>query len=133
MIPSGLANFKPEYAVIKEIIIDSLFIEAYKIDIKELKNLREHMVVLLSKCKDENATGGCNVEQYLTLAEYENAYCGEVSDEQIKEAEWFYVLSPYPCDKEKRDILFQAFATNSNPNLLKYPVQNPFDDHSNNS
>lgn len=126
MIPSGLQSFSPEYTAIKDVIIDSLMLEAWKLDIKHLNSLREPMLVLLSKCKTENETGGCIEEQYLTLVDFDNACCDPLSNDYISEAEWFYVLDSYPFKKEKHDIIFQAFATSTNTNLLKYPVDNPF-------
>ena len=126
MIPSGLQNYSPEHIAIKDITIDSLMLEAWKLDIKHLNNLREPMLILLSKCKTENETGGCIEEQYLTLVDFDNACCDLISNDYVSEAEWFYVLDSYPFIKERHDIIFQAFATNSKTNLLKYPVENPF-------
>lgn len=126
MIPTGLKNYSPEHTVISQIEIDSLMLEAWKIDIKHLNSLREPMLILLSKCKKENATGGCIEEQYLTLVDFDNACCNPISNEFVSEAEWFYVLDSYPFMQKKHDIIFQAFATNSNTTLLKYPVENPY-------
>lgn len=123
---TSLQQFSPKLGLIKDIRIDSLELEACRIDIIHLSELREPTLVLLSKCEQRNNYGGCEKEQYLTLCYFDNACCENISNEIILEAECFYVLHSYPIEKEKRDVIYQAFATNLNKNLLQYPVTNPF-------
>ena len=125
--PDYLFQLSKDYDTIEEICIEGLAIERLKFDIKDLNELREPMVVLLSRCKVENSTGGCIDLEHLTVSKFNNLKCEAIANQEIvEEAEWFYILDSYPIrDKETEDIIFQKFSMKTNFKL-KYPLANPF-------